>query len=813
MAQLRILGQGLPFGRRRMPAEKSLLKRAAESRWWKPAWSVPAAMRAARATVVVPSLFAIGFEVIGDPQVALFATFGGFATLVIAGFGGTRRDKLAAHAGLAVAGSLVLIIGTLVSGTTWLAAVVTVPVTFAIFFAGIGGPNAASGSTAAMFAYVLPVASAGGAATIPSRLEGWWLASAAGTIAVLLLSPHTPGSRLRAAAADLAGELADRVRAAARGEATGPDAMRAAKDRLRAAFTAAPYRPTGLAAPDQALSSLVQVLEWGATQAGDAFDGHIDLTKGCVADRDLLGRAAGLFDDTRTLLAGQAAEPDFAGLEAARERAAAYLRDRAGRADEAGSRLAAAQAVHAQGIAVVARGAAADALIACRPGRLEATVETLVNTSGVAGLAGVVALVRRHATFRSLWFLNSARGAVALAAAVAVADLSGVQHGFWVVLGTLSVLRTSAASTGATAWRALAGSTLGFAVGAALLIAIGTNPGALWAVLPVAVLVAAYAPGTTPFVVGQAAFTVTIVVLFNLLVPTGWTVGLLRIEDVAIGCAVSLVVGVLFWPRGVSSLVGDDLADAFRSGAAYLTQAVEWALSELMVPPSAALGAASAAVRLEDAVRGFLTEQGSKRLTKEDLWTLVNASSRLRLAAHTLSTLRVETPAEGDFSGACMPVAGSDEYAGAPACIRLRSATAGLAGYYDAIADEISRARTASPSPVPLPVMVGPALPKHVSGRAGADGASANGDGASGDGASSGGANGASANGASANADGAGGGADGDAAREGIAPAHDLPHPHLLWVQEHLHHLSISAQMVSGPALRLAEIRQRPWWR
>src|ERR1700742_5106894 len=141
--------------------------------WWKPVWSVPAAMRAVRATVVVPALFAITDKVIGDPQMALFATFGGFATLVIAGFNGSWRDKLTAHLGLAVAGSLVLIIGTLVSGTTWLAAVVTVPVAFAIFFAGVAGPNAVSGSTAAMFAYVLPVASAGGASTIPSRLEGW----------------------------------------------------------------------------------------------------------------------------------------------------------------------------------------------------------------------------------------------------------------------------------------------------------------------------------------------------------------------------------------------------------------------------------------------------------------------------------------------------------------------------------------------------------------------------------------------------------------------------------------------------------------
>ena len=295
--------------------------------WWKPVWSVPAAMRAARATIVVPALFALSDKVIDNPQVALFATFGGFATLVIANFGGTRKDKLIAHTGLAVTGSLALIIGTLVSSTTWLAALVTIPVTFAIFFAGVAGPNAASGSTAAMFAYVLPVASAGNAAMIPSRLEGWWLASVVGTAAVLLLSPPTPGDRLRAAAAELAGELANRVRVAAAGEATQPQAVRAAKDKLMATFTAAPYRPTGLATADQALGGLVQSLEWGASQIADMFDGHIDMTLTCPADRDLLRAAATTFGDVQALLSGQAVDPDFDGIEAARSRSAASLRD------------------------------------------------------------------------------------------------------------------------------------------------------------------------------------------------------------------------------------------------------------------------------------------------------------------------------------------------------------------------------------------------------------------------------------------------------------------------------------------------------
>ena len=127
--------------------------------------------------------------------------------------------------------------------------------------------------------------------------------------------------------------------------------------------------------------------------------------------------------------------------------------------------------------------------------------------SRLSGVAGATGVVIRHASVRSVWFANSLRGAAALAVAVAVADLTGVQHGFWVVLGTLSVLRTNASGTGATALRALGGTVLGFVVGAALLAAIGTGQTAMWVAFPLAILVAAYAPGTAPFAVGQAAFT------------------------------------------------------------------------------------------------------------------------------------------------------------------------------------------------------------------------------------------------------------------------------------------------------------------
>jgi uncharacterized membrane protein YccC len=177
-------------------------------------------------------------------------------------------------------------------------------------------------------------------------------------------------------------------------------------------------------------------------------------------------------------------------------------------------------------------------------------------------------------------------------------------------------------------------------VGALLLLGIGTSTPALWAALPIAIGVAAYAPGTLPFTFGQAAFTVVIVVLFNLLAPAGWKVGLLRIQDVAIGCLVSLVVGVLFWPRGAGGVVGDDLADAFRIGAAYLTESVDWALGTRRETPDVGPAAVTAGIRLDEALRGFLAEQGSKRVSKSDMWMLVMATMRLRLTAYSLAGLQ-----------------------------------------------------------------------------------------------------------------------------------------------------------------------------
>jgi uncharacterized membrane protein YccC len=715
------------------------------------AWSGPAAVRAVRASIVIPLLFALTFEVIGDEQMTLFAVFGGFGALVMTSFTGSRRDSALAHLGLAVAGSITLTLGTLASSPAWLAVVATIPITFAVFAAGSAGPAAASAVSACLLAFVLPIASAGGASTVPSRLAGWWLAQAASTAAVLLLSPRSDGDRLKAQVAALAAMLSTQLTAASSGIASeaGRAELMAAKRDLMDAFEAGPYRPLGRAAADQSLASLIHLLEWCATLVSDMSEpGHLDLAVAPAPDRDLLRLSARDLGLIAALLTGEQVSADSDKLERARLRSSEQLQGLA--AGPASTIRSTDYSFHAQAIGIAVAAAlteagtaagAAPAVPARQPGR---PAGSGLRVGSPVRPARVIAT---NASLRSVWFRNSARGAIALSAAVAVAKATDVQHAFWVVLGTLSVLRTSAVATGATALRALIGTIAGFVVGGALLVAIGTDPTALWIIYPFAVFLAAYTPGTAPFAVGQAAFTIVVVILFNLLVPAGWKVGLLRVEDVAIGCAVSLVVGLLFWPRGASAVVGDNLADAFRAGSAYLRDAAGWALGDRQQRPGSAALALATAARLDDGVRGYLTEQGSKRLTKSDLWTLVMASTRLRLTAYSMASLPARPAARIHPSG--VPAG-------------LSRQLAGLSAFYGQLAAVVGKPARREALPqvtAELPQSGIRAAARPPRGGEAAD--------------------------------------DSD----------------VLWVGQHLDHLESHAAAITGPAERLAGVRRRPWWR
>jgi hypothetical protein len=91
---------------------------ATARRAWAPVWSTTA-------TLVVPGLFALTDRLIGNTEIAT----------------------------LALARSVLLIIGTAVNSSTLLAALITGPAAFTVLFAGVLNPNAACGAIAVLGGY------------------------------------------------------------------------------------------------------------------------------------------------------------------------------------------------------------------------------------------------------------------------------------------------------------------------------------------------------------------------------------------------------------------------------------------------------------------------------------------------------------------------------------------------------------------------------------------------------------------------------------------------------------------------------------
>jgi uncharacterized membrane protein YccC len=686
--------------------------------------------RAARAAIIMPAMFALGDKIIGNAQLATFAAFGSFAMLLLVDFGGPMAERLQAQAALAVTGGVFVCLATLASQTAWLAAVAMAVVGFGVIFAGVASSVLAGATTALLLAFILPVSLAAPASAVPDRLAGWGMAGGVALVATALLWPAPARDRLGGAAAATCRALAARLRAGVAYLLSDMDEQFAldrdhaaaqadqAVEALRSTFLATPYRPTGLSTPDRTTVRLVDELIWLngiVIQPGLHRDGvnraalRVKEAAAAVLDgaADLLGSRGGSSDELDAALTELAAahakmqEGMTAGLPDRSLRPAINPAAGAGAVSEFITSLDPAFRAEelSYAVSLIARNVELTAAAERRSLR-----ERWLGRQP-EGVPGTLSAARERITSylepHSVWLHNSLRGAAGLGLAVLAARLTGVQHSFWVVLGALSVLRSNALNTGQDAVRAMLGTVAGFIVGAALLVGIGTNTTLLWFLLPLAVFLAGVAPAVISFAGGQAAFTLTLVILFNINQPTGWRVGLVRIEDIALGVGVSLVVGVLFWPRGAVPALRQALAEAYADGAGYLASAVRSGMSRgdpgspaLPALANDAARAAAASRRLDDAFRTYLAERGAKQLPLADVAGLVTGIVGLRLEADAVLDLwrGDDGQAGGDVAAARHEILGMAER---------------ITGWYDALATTI---------------MTGGELPQPLAPDTGADG-------------------------------------------------------------------------------------------
>lgn len=625
--------------------------------------------RSVRAAIVMPSVFAVARVVSSNAQVSLFGAFGSFALLLLVEFSGRSRSRLSSYAVLSLVGAGLIAVGTVASSNRVAAVLAMAIVGFCVLFAGVVTPAAATASTAALLTFVLPVAVAVPPSQVGARLIGWTLAAVFSTTACMLLWPPPWHDNLRRRLAATVSSVARLAHERALGVSDGDTQSDVATEliRLRQQFAATPYPPTGAASNAVALSKLVGRVEWvaGTTAIIDAAHWSNE----SVAARRVTEQIATTLDRTAAVICDENAHPiddpvRIRELEAAtikldqlikteiEEEESQVLHSAADdvpavadpvSSDDEGIAAALDPGFHARAVGIATQMVADAAL------ETAGAVAVFDPGLGLGNASTPHLYLRRildHLSFRSVLFRNAVRGALGLAIAVAIVEVTDVQHGFWVVLGTLSVLRSSAVGTGATALRAIGGTAIGVVIGSLIMVGLADHTVLLWVLLPGAVLVAGIAPSMISFAAGQAAFTLTVIILFNIIEPVGWKVGLTRIEDVAIGCGVSVVVGFLFWPRGATAALGRALSAAFVASSAYLADSVDrlTMTSRQVDTGPAQLDAQRAYFLLDDAFRQFLTERGAKVVSVDTIARLFTGSNRLRLAAFTLGTLPVHPP-------------------------------------------------------------------------------------------------------------------------------------------------------------------------
>ena len=633
--------------------------------------------RAARAALVMPAAFAFAQFVIGNGQLTTFVAFGCFALLVMADFGGLRGPRALAYAAATGIGAVLIALGTLASVSPWLGAFVMLLVGLAVSFAGVFGGYASAAQTALLLAFVLAVTISAPPAALALRLAGWLIAGAVSGLSAVFLWPRFERVALHRQAASACRALAALIEAQ-RSRAASPDLAQArvqevaataeaAVSAVRQACAATPMRPAGPARRDRAfvelLSELERILEFAARPP--SHQPLLSAHHPCLLEGDRLASTmVQTLAASAALLTGDGPPPDLRALRATLLTHREGLDQWAAQALRAGAvpedvldgleaddtlRVVAFLTFALGRNAAIAAGVRMDAGVETGTATEDVPAETPLRAGVVGFLQRVGQTIRTELVPTSIVLQNSLRVGLALALAVLIAGLFQLNHAFWVVLGTMTALRSNALATGRTTLQALVGTLVGFAIGALFLVVVGTGTTVLWVILPVAIFLAAYAASAIGFVAGQAAFTVVVLILFNLITPVGWRLGIARVEDVAVGVGISVFVGVLLWPRGARGELRVTLAELYRAVAASLDEAFG-----RLLEPGRAEGSTRAAGRRGDgtwdgvltardrageALDQYLCERSAKPLTPQDAGWLVAAGTDTILAAELLEQL------------------------------------------------------------------------------------------------------------------------------------------------------------------------------
>ncbi|PVZ04632.1 FUSC family protein [Actinomycetospora cinnamomea] len=555
-----------------------------------------ASRRALRVAVAATAAFMLCRYAFDSPTAGTYAVFGTIGFGVLSQVVGSPRERTRTLLGCFAAGSVLLTVGTLLAGSTWAASAGMLVVGVVVAFLAVGGPRLGGVANGLQLVYILPSFPPYAPDTLPARVIGFAVGVAFLALADRVLWPPRPHETYASRAAAAARAIADLLDAlAARHDGVGrlsgvgaADSRRTAAEhaagRLKLLATPWEERPTGPGARDRGSAHLGAALRGvqgrvDVLLSGDATTGGAAVDLPSDADETLAATATAL-RRTADALRGRGRLPDVADLDAAR---LAYTERRLdtistiGSGDEAVAHARAAVAVGQ--ILAATRVAVQAATVVVDPRRPRPRGPEPGDLAWWVGAPTTTLWwrrVRAHLSLRSVYLQNAVRLGLGLGLARLVAGGLDLSHGLWVLLATLTLMRTSVTSTRATLVPAIAGTAAGALVAAGLLALAGPGP-AVYAVLFPVLCVAAVAAGQLfGAVAGQASFTVLVAVLFAQLAPAGPSLAGMRLLDVVVGAVVGIGVGAAVWPAGGHGEVRRDAARALGATADLVAAAAAW---------------------------------------------------------------------------------------------------------------------------------------------------------------------------------------------------------------------------------------------
>lgn len=520
------------------------------------------------------------------------AVYGAFATLVLTGFvdfQGRLRDRFVGYLAGALAGALLIAICAALAHNRIAAVAGAFVLTFAVLYLAVLRGYFASAARGLL----LPVALAAtnwnmSVGELVAAELGWVIGALVSAVGAIVLWP-APASRaerhLIATGLDLAAtSVADSWPAP--GTAREPDRILAnreelanSQNRLRASFSSMSSPGAGNRR-DRGLMQLVDQLGQLRLALHTQVDPNESVTVS-EADQRLVSAMVDSLRACAGALRGKGEPPEPSTLALASADHAGQVIETVdrwlpeGRSGDLRRRLSGAFGIRlASSLTELIVGSTDLAIKGRRPDP-EKDPSPSVNQRASIIETRPTRVMADHLTWRSPWLRNSLRSAVAVAAAVAVVALIDAPVGFWVVLGAITALRSSATGTGRTVLQAMAGTIIGLVIASGLVYFAGDTLWIYWALFAPMVFAAVYLMGGHSFVISQTAFTLCVLVVFALVLGPHLQTGEIRLLDVALGAACSLVLSLLLWPRGIAPQVLMTIQGAVSDATVNLAAALD----------------------------------------------------------------------------------------------------------------------------------------------------------------------------------------------------------------------------------------------